>query len=58
MPDRTFDFDAEYNDALIDGAAKTFVHRLLKKYLWLLVAACVMTSLDLWLYSYFLAAAP
>src|SRR5437588_11147572 len=42
MPERAFDFQVEYNDALIDGAAKTFVHRLFRKYLWLLVAACVM----------------
>jgi hypothetical protein len=42
MPDRTFDFDAEYSDVLIDNAARSFVHRLSRKYLWLLVAACIM----------------
>jgi hypothetical protein len=42
MSDRTFDVDAEYSDALIDDAARSFVHRLFRKYLWLLVAACVM----------------
>lgn len=42
MTDRTFEFDAEYSDALIDAAARTFVHRLFRKYLWLLIAACTM----------------
>jgi YcxB-like protein len=42
MPDRSFDFDAAYDDAIIDDAAKAFVHRLFKKYVWLLVAACFM----------------
>lgn len=42
MPDRTFDFQAEYSVALIDHAARTFVHRLFRKYLWLLVAACII----------------
>lgn len=42
MPARTFDFDAEYSDTLIDDAAQTFVHRLFRRYLWLLVAACIM----------------
>ena len=42
MPERTFEFDAEYSDIIIDDAARTFVHRLFQKYLWLLVAACIM----------------
>src|SRR5712692_2141721 len=42
MAERTFDFDAEYSDALIDDAARTFVHRLFRKYVWLLAAACVI----------------
>jgi hypothetical protein len=42
MVERTFDFDAEYSDALIDDAARTFVRRLFRKYLWLLVGACIM----------------
>jgi hypothetical protein len=42
MTERTVDFNAEYSNSLIDDAAKAFVHRLFRKYLWLLVAACVM----------------
>jgi len=42
MNERAIDFRAEYSNALIDDAAKAFVHRLFRKYLWLLVAACVM----------------
>ena len=42
MAESTFDFDVEYSDALIDDAARTFVQRLFQKYLWLLVAACVL----------------
>jgi hypothetical protein len=41
MPERTFEFDAEYSDAQIDDAARTFVYQLFRKYLWLLVAACI-----------------
>ena len=41
MPERTFEFDAEYSDAIIDNAAKTFVHRLFRKYLWVLVGASI-----------------
>jgi len=42
MNERAIDFRAEYGTALIDDAAKAFVHRLFRKYLRLLVAACVM----------------
>lgn len=42
MSERAIDFRAEYSTALIDDAAKAFVHRLFRKHLWLLVAACVM----------------
>ena len=42
MPEREFQFDARYDDAIIDDAAKTFVRRLFRKYLWLLVGACAM----------------
>lgn len=38
----TFDFDAQYTDALIDDAARTFVHRLFGKYLWVLVSASIV----------------
>jgi hypothetical protein len=36
------DFDAEYSNILIDDAARAFVDRLFRKYLWLLVAVCVI----------------
>jgi len=42
MADRTFGFEAAYDDAIIDNAAKTFVRRLFRKYLWLLVVACIL----------------
>lgn len=42
MNERAIDFRAEYTVELIDDAAKTFVHRLFRKYLRLLVAACVI----------------
>lgn len=40
MPDHTFDFEAVYNDVVIDDAARTFVHRLFRRYLGWLAAAC------------------
>lgn len=42
MNERAIDFRAEYSIELIDDAAKVFVHRLFRKYLWLLLTACVM----------------
>src|SRR6266705_2268621 len=42
MPNSALEFDAVYDDSLIDSAAKAFVHRLFKKYLWVLVAACLL----------------
>src|SRR5262249_57178465 len=42
MSERAIDFRAEYSIELIDDAAKAFVHRLFRSYLWLLVAACVL----------------
>ena len=40
MPDQRFDFDVTYDDAIIYDAAKTFVRRLFRKYLVLLLAVC------------------
>lgn len=42
MNESSVDFDAEYSSTLIDDAARAFVDRLFRKYLWLLVAACVI----------------
>jgi hypothetical protein len=42
MSERAVDFRAEYSIELIDDAAKAFVHRSFRKYLWPLVAACVV----------------
>jgi len=42
MNERPVEFSAEYTVSLIDDAAKTFVRQLFRKYLWLLVFACIM----------------
>lgn len=42
MPDHIVEFDAAYDDAIIDDAAKTFVRRLFKRYLGMLAAACLL----------------
>jgi hypothetical protein len=42
MTERAIDFNAEYSVSLIDRATRAFVHRLFRKYLWLLVFACIM----------------
>lgn len=42
MSDHTFEFEAAYDDRIIDDAAKTFVRRLFKRYLGLLIAACLL----------------
>ena len=38
----TIDFDAVYDDAMIEDAAKVFVRRQFRKYGWLLVLACII----------------
>ena len=42
MTEGAVNFSAEYSVTLIDDAAKAFVHQLFRRYLWLLVFACVM----------------
>ena len=42
MTDRSFEFQASYDDAMIEEAARAFMHRLRKKYGTLLFVACVV----------------
>src|SRR5450759_400057 len=42
MAGEALQFEAHYDNVMIDDASQTFVRRLFKKYFWLLVAACVM----------------
>jgi hypothetical protein len=47
MTEGVVDFSAEYSVSLIDDAARAFVHQLFRRYLWLLVFACVMNIVGL-----------
>ncbi|SRR6266849_3715899 len=42
MPDRAYEFEAAYDDANIDAAAKTYVEVLYKKYRGILGVACLI----------------